>query len=181
MKYMTADLIARFRSTDDRIADAAADDWDRACASYNNRIESIKANLPASVQQLLEGPCLHDARVLTAFMEADCFCILLQLDNPPRKLELKYTLAEREKGFGAQRHQQLENDGQRGQWVMYDEIEVLNEGDRPVFLHSILLTGGWEFNICFHDLACLPIRWVLSSDWPSASGGSEEEALAAYG
>ena len=45
MKYMTPELLARFRSENDDIADAAAEEWDRQCEAYREHLKTIRASL----------------------------------------------------------------------------------------------------------------------------------------
>ena len=38
---------------------------------------------------------------------------------------------------------------------MYDELDVIREGDQKVFQQSILFSNGWEMQLRFHDLQVL--------------------------
>jgi hypothetical protein len=160
MNYLTPELVARSRSEDETIAEAAGADWERACEEYNQRVDALRPKLPKGVRTLLDRLYLHDARVLAlAVEEAPVFSIFLQLDNPPKKLvELKYSLAAPPKLL---RHTSLAGDGKPLQWWLYDEIDVLEEGPVSVIKHSILLTGGWELQLLFSNLRCKRLRRIV--------------------
>src|SRR5262249_12212126 len=138
MKYFTPDLLARFGSPDDTIANAASEEWERAQAAYLEYLQAIRPTLPKGGRQLLDRFCLHDARVLARiFDERPVFSIVLQPQKPrdPRDqlLELKYRLARPPK-FA--RQQPPPEDGTPLQWWLYDEIGVVNDEPVFVFTHS---------------------------------------------
>ncbi len=162
MKYMTPDLLARFRSDDDRVSAAASKDWDAACAAYTERLHSLHDRLPRGVRTITRRYCLHDAQVLTMAVDAKrSFSILVQLDDPEGKvIELKYQLTAR--GIRFFQHPPLADDGRPLQWWLYDEIDVDKAARKtPAFVHSILFTGGWELQVFFHKLKLLPLRGLL--------------------
>ena len=56
-------------------------------------MQSIRAEMPESVRELVDGFFLHDARVLSMGRRGDTFVISLQLDVPPNELlTVTYTL-----------------------------------------------------------------------------------------
>ena len=156
---MTPELIARFRSEDDDIAEAAAAEWERRGEKYRTRLQAIRGELPKSVRRLLGRHALHDARVLAIAADANPhFSIFLELENPAdprdRRLELRYRLAGgMRKGLRLVKHSALAGDGKPLAWWLYDEFDV-SEGPVPAFTHSILLTGGYEFQLTFFALSC---------------------------
>jgi hypothetical protein len=82
MKYMTPDLIARFRSEDDAVAEPAVEEWERRGEAYRTRLAAIAPTVPPGVRRLLRYP-LHDARVLAiAADDAPSFSIFLELAGP---------------------------------------------------------------------------------------------------
>ena len=187
MKYMTPDLIARFRSENDDVAEPAAEEWERRCEAYRTHWKAIREELPKSVRRLLARCSLHDARVLAvAAEEKPYFSIFLDLESPadPRdkRLELRYRLAGGvRKGLRLVKHPALAGDGKPLAWWLYDEFDV-SEGPVPVFTHSILLTGGYEFQLTFFALSCRRLNFLFPA--LNAEGEvdfREMESLAAAG
>jgi hypothetical protein len=178
MKYLIPELVARSRSEDEQVAEAAGEAWERVCAEYNRYLDSVRSKLPAGVNTLLNRLYVHDARVLALTVEEAPFCsIFLRLDNPPRKLvALKYWLAAAPR---LTHHPELAGDGTPLQWWLYDEIEVLEGGPVAGFKHSILFTGGWELELFFSNLRCRRLRKVLlpSEDTPADGTLGEPELL----
>jgi hypothetical protein len=179
MKYMTPDLIARFRSKDDAIAEAGALEWQRACAEYEQHLKDIRAGLPKGVRGFLRRYCLHDARVLAlAADEVPYFSIFLRLDKPPtpadRHLELRYRLlGGMKKGIRLTRHSGPAAQGKPLGWWLYDEIDV-RKGKVPATTHSILFTGGYELQLTFSTLTCRRLSFVL----PAGAAFEDAEVLA---
>src|SRR5260370_40555945 len=117
MKYMTPELIVRFRSEDDAVAEPAVEEWERRGEAYHSRLAEIAPALPPGVRPLLRYP-LHDARVLAiAADDAPSFSIFLELAGPPasrgKYLELRYRLVGRARdGLGLIPHEELAGDGE---------------------------------------------------------------------
>ena len=115
------------------------------------------------------GHCsLHDARVLAiAADENPHFSIFLELENPAdprdRRLELRYRLAGgMRRGLRLVKHAALVGDGKPLAWWLYDEFDV-SQGPVPAFTHSILLTGGYEFQLTFFTLSCQRLNFLFSA------------------
>lgn len=168
MKYMTPDLLARLRSPEVAAAEAALAEWQEACDRYNRHVEDIQAGLPPAARKLLSPRLnLHDARVLAlAVDEAPLLSIYVELDRPrkpgDRYLELRYRLAgDRGAVLKLTRHSALEGDGKALGWWLYDELEVLREGETTTFAHSILFTGGVELRVLFFSLSCRRVQQLL--------------------
>lgn len=164
MKYFTPDLLARFGSTDDAIADAASAEWEGAHKAYRDHLKELGKRFPLGVRSLLRHYHLHDAKVLTmAFDDRPYFSIFLDINNPsdPRKrfVELGYRLVRPPRFV---RHQALPNDGTPLRWWLYDEFDV-TRGESLVFSHSILFTGGYELQLAFTGLTRSRLRWGLFS------------------
>ena len=64
MKYFKPELLARCRSRDDDVAEAAAKEWEEAVVAYRARLEAVRPNLPGKVERLRSRFSLHDAQVL---------------------------------------------------------------------------------------------------------------------
>ena len=166
MKYMTPELIARFRSEDDDVAEAAAQEWESRCEAYRAHWKAIREELPRLVRRLFARRSLHDARVLAmAAGEGPHFSIFLELENPAdprdRRLELRYRLAGgMRKGLRLTKHPALAGDGKPLAWWLYDEFDV-SEGPVRAFTHSILLTGGYEFQLTFFTLSWRRLNFLF--------------------
>src|SRR5438552_5952067 len=52
MKYFKPDLLARCRSLDDEVAEAAAQEWEQAITDYRARIKAIRLRLPTGARRL---------------------------------------------------------------------------------------------------------------------------------
>jgi hypothetical protein len=157
MKYMTSDLLARFRSPDDAVAEAASAEWQRQGDAYLQHLKEIRPNLASGARRLLRYS-FHDAKVLTmAADDVPHFSFVLELDDPVGRggkkcLELKYRLVGGPgKGFDMVQHKELAGDGKQFGWWLYDEFD-LSAGDIPVTTHSILFTGGWELQLRFFSV-----------------------------
>lgn len=172
MKYFTLDLLARFGSTDDAIADAAHREWDAVHEAYLERLRAIRTRLPKSVRNVLKSFCLHDAKVLTmTFDEKPFFSIFLEIRNPgkprDRFLELRYRVTSRPV---FSRHRPVLEDGAPFRWWLYDEMDVTDE-NRYEFTHSILFTGGYELQLFFTALSISRPKWTF---FPRSTADSEK-------
>lgn len=168
MKYMTSDLLARIRSPETAVAEAALAEWQESCDRYNRHVEDIQAGLPRAARKLLSPRFnLHDARVVTlAVDEAPLLSIYVERDNPShpgdRYLELRYRLAgDRGAALKLTKHAALAADGRPLGWWLYDEFEVVREGQITTFAHSILFTGGIELKVLFFSLGCQRVQGLL--------------------
>jgi hypothetical protein len=161
MKYMTPELLARVRSDDDAIAEAAAEEWERRGEEYRARLDDVRSrpDLPRGVRRLLKRDVLHDAKVLTMAAGKNSFSLFLELagaiDPADKHLELQYRLVGGPgKGLELRDHPgcpELAGDGRPLGWWLYDEVDVI-DGKVEAFTHSILLTGGWEMQLTFFAL-----------------------------
>ncbi|HEV3262211.1 MAG TPA: hypothetical protein VG013_35490 [Gemmataceae bacterium] len=172
MKYFTPDLLARFGSTDDGIADLANEEWERAHAAYLAHLKEMRPRLPRSVRSLLRHFSLHDARVLMiGYREAGrVFSICMQLDSARQMgVQLIYRLAGEPEFI---HHTSLSGEGAPLEWL-YDEIEIASEGPYAVMRHSILFTGGREFRLVFHELKWVRYQKMVAPTAGGLEGGAE--------
>jgi len=179
MKYFTPDLLARFGSTDDRVAADASEQWEGAHQAYREHLDSIHARIPKAVRSLLGQFNLHDARVLAMGLRGDdrTFSIILQLDSPRRDgLQISYQLAAPLKFV---QHQELSGDSTALGWWLYDELDRPTEEPFSVYTHSILLTGGWEVQLAFYALHWARYGKIVSPGFgrDAASTSNDIEAL----
>jgi hypothetical protein len=146
MNYMTPELLARFQSPDDSTANAAADAWERNGVAYRGRLKEITADMPRALQRLVRRDRLHDARVEAIRVRPDRWSLLVALEGSNTALELAYRDVLKTK---VTRHEQLAKPGLPLIWL-YDEVDA--GGEKDVWTHSILFTGGRELQLWFKDL-----------------------------
>lgn len=100
MEFFTPELLLRFGSTEDAIADAAQEDWEEASQKYREHLKAIRSQLPRGVRPLLRKVCLHDARLLLLGLREDHLAVslFLELDTPHEQgILLAYDLTRRPK------------------------------------------------------------------------------------
>jgi hypothetical protein len=160
MKYFKPELLARYRSSDESVAEAAATEWDEATAAYTERFKSIRSKLPPGVRRLCSKVSLHDARLLVAAWSdrQPIFDILLRLPRSQGQsgevLELNYHPVAGPNG-GVNLGTVSGGSAPRVVHVLYDEFDL--DEEHGFFTHSLLLTDGRELEIRFHRLTC---RWL---------------------
>lgn len=150
MNYFTRERYLALQERGDDAMDAADAAWDEAVECYEAYLQTIRPEMPESVRELLDGFALHDARVLSMGRRGDAFVISLQLDVPPNELlTITYTLAAAP---------EIKRElfpwvaaGARPAWL-YEEIEMVREGERSYFVHSILFSNGWEARLPFREV-----------------------------
>jgi hypothetical protein len=177
MKFYTPDLLERFGSKDDDIADAAHDEIEQRADEYVRHLDAIEMKLPQRLQDLLNQFYLHDARVIShpPLMIADVewlehalrsglplgwrvfglgerrlpsYWIPLQLDPPPREiLVLQHRYVQIE---SAEIHESIFEGCHYLDWL-YDEVELIETEGNLEFCHSILFTRGFEIRLRFRD------------------------------
>jgi len=167
MKYFKPDLLARCRSLDDDIAEAAAEEWERARVAYHTRLKAIRSSLPPVVRRLVSTVSLHDAKVLSVSFgkRKPRFALRVQLEGtknqPGEVLELSYhPVVGPNGGVAFRKHPKIGNGSQGSHWVLYSEFDV--DEDRGFFIHSLLLTGEIEMEIRFHTLYIQCLEEVVS-------------------
>jgi len=171
VKYFTPDLLLRFGSPDPKIADDAHAEWEKKHAAYGAHLKAIRDRLPKAVRSLLRL-CLHDARMVLEGGASDhrSFLITLQLAGSRDKfVQVNYKLAAEPKiNF----HRELVEGPTPLEWL-YDELDLLSQqGQFPVFRHSILLTNGIELELVFHELGVKTYEKVLSTVDSSSQDGA---------
>lgn len=161
MKYFTPDLLARFGSMDDAVADAAHQEWEEVNAKYLEHLREIRPKLPRAAKSLLRHHCLHDAKLLALGIRRDGLAIsmFLELDAPhDRAISLSYDLTKRAELL---KHPALSEPGTPLEWL-YDEFNIVTKRrGRPLFTHSILFTGGRELRLTFRSLRLTAFEKVV--------------------
>jgi hypothetical protein len=166
MKYFTPELLARTRSPDDDVAEAAAAEWERAIAAYNSRLNEIRRKLPLGARQLLKHVSLHDARLLTIGLANNELVLTFRLPGSGSKsgggLELRYTL------IGQPELVHQVNGASRAvpspRWLLYDELELATQGQQTAFKHSLLFADSLELRILFSHLRFKRFGRLLLAD-----------------
>jgi hypothetical protein len=150
MRYFTRDRYLAMQKPQDDSMDAADADWDVAVDAYETQLQAIRPEMPDSVRQLLDGFYLHDARVLSMGQRGDSFVISVQLDVPPNDL---LTIAYKLVGQAAVKKEGFPwvKDAYAANWL-YDEVELIHDGQGKHFVHSILLSNGWEIELPFGEV-----------------------------
>jgi hypothetical protein len=149
MNYFTRERYLALQERGDAM-DAADAAWDEAVARYEAYLQTIRPEMPESVRELLDGFYLRDARVLSMGRRGETFVISLQLDVPPNELlTITYSLAG-----PPEIRQDLfpwATPTATPAWL-YEEIELVREGERGHFIHSILFSNGWEVRLPFREV-----------------------------
>jgi hypothetical protein len=167
MKYFTPELMDRLDSPDHAVARAADAEWDRRLEEYEQRLREIEPGLPEHVREF-NNLLLHDARVLGIAREGDRLLIVARKDIPPRDLVLlTYDLVEepfidREALPAAERSPVMD--------YLYNEFDLVRQGDATHYTESILFSNGWELRLRFRDVrAAVADPLYVISDVPTAS------------
>ncbi len=150
MNYFTPERYHALQNFDEAAMNAADADWEEAAERYNAYLDTILPELPEPVRQLLQGFYLHDANVLSMGQREDVFVIVLQLDVPPHDLlTITYTLAE--PPLILQGVLPPEDCSPQPGW-MHEELEMVCNGTDKTYLHSVLLSNGWELRLAFREV-----------------------------
>ena len=157
MKFFTPALLARCCSSDDGVAEAAADQWEEAVATYNARLKQIRSELPLGARQLLKHVSLHDAQCLLeggAGKELSLtFRLAKNASATAEGVELRYLNGRAKRVL---HKTQKADDGPSTLHVLYDEFDLEQKRGLMVFSHALLMTNGLEFQIEFSNLR---LRW----------------------
>ncbi len=159
MNYFTPDLLVRFGSENDQVADAASDEWEQLSKRYADHLRAISAGLPEAARALIDRFPLHDARVLEIGWDdksSRLFIVLRLEEGPEQGVQIEYHLTA---GPAVYEHGELYEEEAPLEWL-YDELDVLEGTNPPVYTHSILFTKGLELQVEFTGLALRPYRIV---------------------
>jgi hypothetical protein len=159
MKYFTPELLVRFASEDDEVADRANDEWERAIKRYRRHYKKIEPHLPEPLRKFHADHCLHDADVFgPAKLSASSLpwnvpdvVIVAQNENtvrpedPHALLFLRYVVTE-EPVVEIPLRAAYFHEAQPI-WL-YDEIDLVKPG---VYSHEILLSNGRVVRLKFRE------------------------------
>jgi hypothetical protein len=165
MKYFAPELLARCRSLDDDVAEAAAAEWEQAINAYNRRLEEIRRHLPLGARQVLKHIALHDAQLLTINRAGRELFLTFRLSGsagkPAGGVELHYSLVRPAELI--HHEPPAQTNGPFTRWVLYDEW-AMSETQPEAFSHRLLLTGGLELRIACFDVRLRRYTQVLLAD-----------------
>jgi hypothetical protein len=175
MKYFTPERYLRLGNLEDKQAFLAAQqDWEQAVTKYATQLRRIQEQLPAGLRRLVDSVYLHDARVLGMWLgRVSRFTISLQPESDPSRLVvLTYSLLE-PPGVN-KRALPPESCSEPVAWL-YDELDIQSATKKRlrVFVHSILLSNGWEIRLRFRDVTVTrPMSFI-----PGDPGESDLQAI----
>jgi hypothetical protein len=148
MRYFTRDLLDRYGSLDDSVADAAHEEWEQASARYRAHLDTIRTSLPPSFRDLLDRYALHNAHVRRAeakgengSAKADSNLYLVELSpesSPDERLALTYVLEGSSPPAAV-----------GDCYWLYDEVDLAGADAPGVFLHRIMFSDGTEIELPF--------------------------------
>src|SRR5262245_28491189 len=147
MNYFSPELLQRFGSDDDRVADAAQAEWEQAADTYRHPLRQIDPLMPDRLRELLTRFYFHHARVLFVGTSDRDLRLGLQLDPPPHDAVFLHCHLVEE----PQLIQHPVDLGERSPELvwLYDEVQMQNEGWRPTFRQSILFNNSTEMVLVF--------------------------------
>ncbi len=156
MKFFTPQRYVEFNSDDPAIANRADEVWERATADYRRHIKQIRRKLPASVRELAEETCLHDATLLAlsqtpARPSHNGRVAIISLQQADRVICLLYLLAA-EPGWSRPNRAAPFNPKQTD-WL-YDEVDIRPDG---TIVHEILWSDGRILTLRFTEFKSIEL------------------------
>jgi len=151
MRYFTPDLLERYGSLDDMVANAAHDEWEAATQKYQKHFVTIQRQLPRKLRGILRRFHLHDALVCFVGVAGRVLHLTLQLDALPNEtIFLRYRLVSDLKMIT---HAIAGHDVKEPLTWLYDEVDVAYDEVFPIIEQRILFSNGLELAIQFQDLS----------------------------
>jgi hypothetical protein len=179
VRHFTSKRIVGLQDRSDRqLFLAALEDWEDAVTAYRVQLSRIQQALPSGLRRLVQMVSLHDAQVIdiSQGQRSRCTIILQPESDPPRQVVLAYSLSA-----SAEIIEDALPEAARSrplQWL-YDELDVAPPGDAGgeaagaeagTFLHSILLSNGWEVKVRFRSVTVTrPVSLLRRLGDPSIS------------
>lgn len=161
MKFFTPELLGRFNSTDDAVADRADDEWEAAVKAYHQHLDHLCDRMPDAVRKL-SRLCLHDAEVLEEREHPNPLfpcgllydTITLILKQGDETLQFSYELGGSVRSYPSGEEEGFSTAGARRIWL-YDELDISPEpsnGHPTNFLHRVLFSDGTILEIPFRSI-----------------------------
>jgi hypothetical protein len=165
MKYFTPQLYVRGQSPDETTQREVERLWEEEVERYDRHLATIAPQLSDSLRAYADL-LLHDSVVESLSRRGDRLVMVLRRDVPPRDVvTVTYLLAgepviNKEALPAEQRCPQME--------FLYDELDVLPEGDQKVFVQAILFSNGWEMQLHFRDVEVVFAEPLYPGPTPAA-------------
>jgi hypothetical protein len=193
VKYFTPQLFVRLQECED-VAQyrAVSAKWERAAQQYQAHLDRLAPELKGGLRQLLRLGSLHDAQVVDVGTRGRQMTVVLRREDTPGLLSLAYSLVEApwtDKAALPEEHRSapliwLYDEVARDPEMVYDAGQRIQaraadppakeEGWKPIFQHSILLSNGWEVRVRFHRLS---VTWTTSLLGPEEPAQRDEGSL----
>jgi hypothetical protein len=195
VKYFTPELFVRLQECPDGGAFTAVNAaWEQSAQQYWEHLQRLTPQLSPQLRRFVRWGSMHDARVLEIGTAPRRMTLVLLEDRAPRLVSLTYSLVDApvidRTAFPREHHSVptlwLYDEVERDSEMLYHaKLRVQNrasaltappaeDGWRPIFLHSILLSNGWEIRLRFHRLAATRTNCLLRGAEPA---GRPEESL----
>lgn len=175
MKYFTWDILDRFGSSDDAVADRASEEWEEKIGEYTLYWEGLKSRVPNEFRTFSESYYLHDSKITfpgQAHQNGSSFSFQIEpVNEKGMRLVLDYQtiappmLLQKEKKVKPQDVLP----GNLFYWL-YDEIAEINTPDQA-FSHHILMEEDLELIIPFCDFSFKVLSPPLPSPAKASSNG----------
>jgi hypothetical protein len=149
MKFFTAELYQRTRSTDEATLNVAEDEWEAALERYEQHLHAIEPVLPDHIRSFNEL-LLHDATIRSIARERHRLIMILRKDVPPRDLVILTYELEGEPVLLPFVHDP--RDWSAPTAVNFDEFDVAHQNDRTQYTQEIVFGNGWLLQLRFHDV-----------------------------
>ena len=155
MKYFTRDLYQRCRSEDEAVLSAACEEWELANERYEQHLQAIEPRLPAHLREFT-ALLLHDARVQSIAQQGSRLIMVLHKDIPPRDLVILNYDLDAEPTVGP--FVESPGDWSRPTDFQFDELDIVQEGERPLYSQAIVFGNGWLIQLRFRDVQMTQAR-----------------------
>jgi hypothetical protein len=194
MKYFTPEMFIHLQECESAAGFRAVNaKWEHAAQQYAAQLQEITPRLKGGLRRFVRQGSLHDARVLDIGATERRATLVVQEEAVSRLLSLTYALVDApviDRNALPDEHRTPET-----LWL-YDEIDVdaemlfnpklriqgkatalsvsvgVGEEWKPIFLHSILLSNGWEIRLRFHRLADMRTTSLLRTNAPGHQGAN---------
>jgi hypothetical protein len=175
MNYFTPELLIELQECQSPVGFRAVNaKWELAVKQYGHELQELLPSLKGALRRFVKRGSLHDARVLDVGASEQSLTVVVQEELAPKLLCLTYALVEPP---WIDRNALPEEHRTPQVLWLYDELDVDREmlfnpkrrvqerasavptetpdkeEWRPIFLHSILLSNGWEIRLRFHRFA----------------------------
>ncbi len=186
MKYFTPELFIQLQECDTPSdVPALSARWENAVAAYRANLEVVRPRMRGALLRFVQRGSLHDARVLDIGVAERKVTLVVQEEVAPTLLFLTYSLVdapEIDRSALPEQHRSpdpmwlYDEFDLEAQLVFHPRSRILErvtdvpaaDGNewKSIFLHSILLSNGWEVRLRFHALTVTRTNSLLRSDVP---------------